>query len=62
MGRFVRFITTLILICIIIAIGYAYFNFDEVIEYRDNKLIEYKKEKIDENVIINEIIIENNVN
>ena len=52
MGRFVRFITTLILICIIIAIGYAYFNFDEVIEYRDNKLI-YNKEKIDENVIIN---------
>jgi hypothetical protein len=59
MGKFIKFLIALILICMLIAIGYAYVNVEDVIEYRDSKLIEYNKENIDEDIIINEIITEN---
>lgn len=59
MGKFIKFLIALILICMLIVIGYAYVNVEDVIEYRDSKLIEYNKENIDEDIIINEIITEN---
>ena len=59
MGKFIKFLIALILICMLIVIGYAYVNVEDDIEYRDSKLIEYNKENIDEDIIINEIITEN---
>lgn len=37
MGKFIKFVIALILICIIVGIVYAYMNVEDVIEYRENK-------------------------